>query len=58
VCASEVDIEYVGGALLEIEIRLEVRELEHERETKDSNPESSNVGAVPSNLLEGLLNLA
>lgn len=41
-CASEVGIEYVGGALLEIEIRLEVRELEHERETKDSNPESSN----------------
>ncbi|KAG5109066.1 hypothetical protein JHK84_045973 [Glycine max] len=53
VCALEVDIEYAGGALLEIETRLEVREPEHERGTEDSNPESSNVGAVPSDLLEG-----
>ncbi|KAL2999170.1 hypothetical protein AAZX31_09G145300 [Glycine max] len=53
VCALEFDIEYSGGALLEIETRLEVRELEHERGTEDSNPESSNVGAVPSDLLEG-----
>ncbi|XP_061342969.1 uncharacterized protein LOC133289112 [Gastrolobium bilobum] len=54
VCALEVDIEYSGSALLEIETRLEVRELELHRGTEGSNPESSNVGAVPSDLLEGL----
>lgn len=54
VCALEVDIEYSGGALLEIETRLEVGELELERErAEDSNPESSNDGAVPSDFLEG-----
>ncbi|RDY03233.1 Testis-expressed protein 2 [Mucuna pruriens] len=55
VCALEVDIEYSGSALLEIETRLEVRELELQRGTEVSNPESSpsNVGAVPSDLLEG-----
>jgi len=52
-CALEVDIEYAGGALLEIETRLEVGELELERETKDSNPESSNDEAVPSDILKG-----
>ncbi|KAK7314828.1 hypothetical protein VNO77_33356 [Canavalia gladiata] len=46
VCALEVDIEYSGSALLEIETRFEVREVE------GSNPESSNVEAVPSDLLE------
>ena len=53
VCALEVDIEYSGGALLEIETRLEVGELELEREREDLNPESSNDGAVPSDILEG-----
>lgn len=54
VCALEVDIEYSGSALLEIETRLEVREeLELQKETEGSNPESSNVGAVPSDILEG-----
>ncbi|XP_027358420.1 uncharacterized protein LOC113867350 isoform X1 [Abrus precatorius] len=53
VCALEVDIEYSGSAILEIETRLEVRELELQRETEDSNPESSNVEAVQSDLLEG-----
>ncbi|WJX19068.1 hypothetical protein P8452_08801 [Trifolium repens] len=52
VWALEVDIEYSGGALLEIETRLEVRELELHAETEDSNSEPSNV-AVPSDLLEG-----
>ncbi|KAK7380157.1 hypothetical protein VNO78_32622 [Psophocarpus tetragonolobus] len=52
-CALEVDIEYCGGALLEIETRLEVRELELQRGMEDSNPESSNTGAIPSDLLEG-----
>ncbi|XP_058779344.1 uncharacterized protein LOC131653268 isoform X2 [Vicia villosa] len=48
VCALEVDIEYSGSAILEIETRLEVCELEKE----GSNPESSNVGSVPSDILQ------
>ncbi|KAK7269012.1 hypothetical protein RIF29_21727 [Crotalaria pallida] len=53
VWALEVDIEYSGGVVLEIETRLEVRELELLRGTEDSNPEPSNIGSVPSELLEG-----
>ncbi|KAK7344094.1 hypothetical protein VNO77_13352 [Canavalia gladiata] len=53
VWALEVDIEYSGGAVLEIETRLEVRELELHAGTEDSNPQSNNAGAVPSDLLEG-----
>ncbi|KRH34290.1 hypothetical protein GLYMA_10G174700v4 [Glycine max] len=53
VWAVEVDIEYSGGALLEIETRLEVRELELHAGTEDSNPQPNNAGAVPSDLLEG-----
>ncbi|CAL0316671.1 unnamed protein product [Lupinus luteus] len=55
VWALEVDIEYSGGVILEIETRLEVRELELHRGTEDSNPESNNVGTVPSDLLEGVV---
>ncbi|XP_059647240.1 uncharacterized protein LOC132293685 [Cornus florida] len=47
VCALEIDIEYNGGALVDIETRLEVREL-------DSNLESSSVEEVTSELLEGV----
>ncbi|KAE9612035.1 hypothetical protein Lal_00048942 [Lupinus albus] len=54
VWALEVDIEYSGGVVLEIETRLEVRELELDRGTEDSKPESNNVGTVPSDLLEGV----
>lgn len=46
VCALEVDIEYSGGAVLGIETRLEVREL-------DSNPDANSVEDVSSDLLEG-----
>ncbi|KAL2325239.1 hypothetical protein Fmac_024297 [Flemingia macrophylla] len=53
VWAVEFDIEYSGGALLEIETRLEVRELELQAGTGDSNPETNNAGDVPSGLLEG-----
>lgn len=53
VCALEVDIQYSGGALLEIETRIEVCELDLQREVKDSNPDSSNVDDVPADLLEG-----
>ncbi|CAL0322329.1 unnamed protein product [Lupinus luteus] len=53
VWALEVDIEYSGGAVLEIETRLEVCELELQKGTESSNPELSNDAAVPSDILEG-----
>ncbi|RHN52198.1 hypothetical protein MtrunA17_Chr6g0477861 [Medicago truncatula] len=53
VCALEVDIEYSGSAILEIETRLEVGELEKE----GSNPESNNVGSVPSDIIQDFENL-
>ncbi|KAK7278329.1 hypothetical protein RJT34_23357 [Clitoria ternatea] len=53
VWALEVDIEYSGGAVVEIETRLEVRELELHAGTEDSNTLPSNAGSVPSDLLEG-----
>ena len=49
VWAFEVDIEYSGGAVLGIETRLEVRELDPENGMVDSN----SVGDVSSDLLEG-----
>ena len=49
VWAFEVDVEYAGGAILGIETRLEVRELDPEKSTVDSN----SVGDVSSDLLEG-----
>ncbi|RDX92182.1 Testis-expressed protein 2 [Mucuna pruriens] len=54
VWAVEVDIEYCGGALIEIETRLEVRELELHAGTEDSNPQPNSAGSVPSDLLEGV----
>jgi len=53
VWALEVDLEYSGGAVLEIETRLEARELQLHAGTDDPISESSNVGSVPSDLLEG-----
>ncbi|XP_044466411.1 testis-expressed protein 2-like [Mangifera indica] len=44
--AFEVDFEYSGGVVLDVETRLEVCEL-------DANSESSSVGDVSSDLLEG-----
>ncbi|KAI4347396.1 hypothetical protein L6164_008211 [Bauhinia variegata] len=53
VWAFEIDIEYSGGALLEIETRLEVRELDLLRGTKDlESIQSNNVGDVSSDLFE------
>ncbi|XP_044477005.1 uncharacterized protein LOC123204425 isoform X2 [Mangifera indica] len=46
VWAFEVDFEYSGGVVLNVETRLEVREL-------DANSESSSVGDVSADLLEG-----
>ncbi|KAJ7970114.1 testis-expressed sequence 2 protein-like [Quillaja saponaria] len=53
VWALEVDIEYSGGVLLDIETRLEVRELDLDKRMAGSNSESSTVGDVSSDLLEG-----
>ncbi|KAF3438428.1 hypothetical protein FNV43_RR21190 [Rhamnella rubrinervis] len=53
VWALEVDIEYSGGAVLGIETRLEVRELDPEKSIADSNPEANSVGDVSSDILEG-----
>lgn len=53
VWAFEVDIEYSGGAVLGIETRLEVRELDPEKSMVGPNSESNSVGDVSSELLEG-----
>ncbi|KAK4428214.1 Nucleus-vacuole junction protein 2 [Sesamum alatum] len=48
--ALEIDVEYLGGAVLDIETRLEIRELESEEETRfDTNT----AGEVTSDLLDG-----
>ncbi|XP_004512702.1 uncharacterized protein [Cicer arietinum] len=52
VCALEIDIEYSGSAILEIETRLEVGELECHRGAEGLNPESTNAGSVPSDILQ------
>ncbi|XP_048329457.1 uncharacterized protein LOC107419625 isoform X1 [Ziziphus jujuba] len=53
VWALEVDIEYSGGAVLGIETRLEVRELDPDKSMAESNHEPSSVRDVSSDLLEG-----
>ncbi|KAJ7975500.1 testis-expressed sequence 2 protein-like [Quillaja saponaria] len=53
VWALEVEVEYSGGMLLDIETRLEVRELNLDKRMVDSNPEFSTVADVSSDLLEG-----
>ncbi|KAL5562180.1 hypothetical protein UlMin_031927, partial [Ulmus minor] len=53
VLALEVDIEYSGGAVLGIETRLEVRELDPEKRVMNSKSASSFVEDVPLDLLEG-----
>nr|XP_027125723.1 testis-expressed protein 2-like [Coffea arabica]XP_027125724.1 testis-expressed protein 2-like [Coffea arabica]XP_027125725.1 testis-expressed protein 2-like [Coffea arabica] len=54
--AFEVDIEYCGGAILNVETRIEVREL-HVQEGEDKLFESSAVGQVTSDLLESFEHL-
>ncbi|RYR58184.1 hypothetical protein Ahy_A05g023854 isoform E [Arachis hypogaea] len=55
VCTFEADIEYSGGAVVEIETRLEVGEPQNNKGTECS----SNAGAAPSDLedLSNQLNL-
>lgn len=53
VWAWEVDIEYCGGVVLDIETRLEVHDLDLQKGIVDTNSASSSVGDVSSDLLEG-----
>ncbi|KAL5747019.1 hypothetical protein ACOSQ2_024316 [Xanthoceras sorbifolium] len=53
VWAFDVDIEYSGGAVLDVATRLEVCELNAQKGIVDENSESSSVGDVSSDLLEG-----
>ncbi|XP_039004434.1 uncharacterized protein LOC120131521 [Hibiscus syriacus] len=53
VCAFEVDAEYSGGILLEVETRLEVSDKDFQKSLVDSNSETNSVENVSSNLLEG-----
>lgn len=53
VWALEVDVEYSGGMVIDVETRLEVRELDSQKGIVDSDTESSSVGEIPSDLLEG-----
>lgn len=53
VWAFEVDIEYSGGMVIDIETRLEVSELDSQKGVVDLDTKSSSVGEIPSDLLEG-----
>jgi hypothetical protein len=53
VWAFDVDIEYSGGAVLDVETRLEVCELNAQKGIVGENLDSSSVGGVSSDLLEG-----
>lgn len=52
VWALEVDIGYYGGAVLDVETRLEVCEIDFQRGSEDGRPESGSVGDVSADLLE------
>ncbi|BBG96367.1 hypothetical protein Prudu_005155 [Prunus dulcis] len=52
VWALEVDIGYYGGAVLNVETRLEVRELDFQKGSEDSSPESGSVRDASTELLE------
>ncbi|KAF5186109.1 Testis-expressed protein [Thalictrum thalictroides] len=53
VWAMEIDIEYSGGAILDIETRIEVREADFEKGIVNSSIDSSAVDEASSDLLEG-----
>ncbi|KAM7265083.1 hypothetical protein ACFE04_002766 [Oxalis oulophora] len=54
VWALEADVEYSGGVILDILTRLEVRELGKQEDIVNQNSESTPVGDVHSDLLEGI----
>ncbi|CAK9164359.1 unnamed protein product [Ilex paraguariensis] len=49
----EIDIEYSGGAVLDIESRLEVRDLDFQEGLVDANLDPSSMEEVKADLLEG-----
>ncbi|KAK2655556.1 hypothetical protein Ddye_008608 [Dipteronia dyeriana] len=53
VWAFDIEIEYSGGAVLDVETRLEVCELNAQKDIVGENLDSSSVGDVSSDLLEG-----
>lgn len=53
IMALEIDIEYRGGAVLDIETRVEVCDLDIS-ESMTSNSETTSVDEVASDLLEGI----
>lgn len=55
VWSMEIDVEYLGGMVLDIITRLELRELEVEEEKTRLN--GNDDGEVPSDLLEGFEDL-
>ncbi|KAJ6960878.1 hypothetical protein NC653_038782 [Populus alba x Populus x berolinensis] len=57
VWAWEVDIEYCGGLVLDIETRLEVRDLDLQKGVVDTDVGSSSVRDASSDLLEGFEDL-
>ncbi|VFQ87416.1 unnamed protein product [Cuscuta campestris] len=52
VCIMEIDVEYSGGAILEVETRIAVQDLDLE-EKEGTSREASDVDAIKSDLLEG-----
>nr|DAD35892.1 TPA_asm: hypothetical protein HUJ06_006532 [Nelumbo nucifera] len=56
VWTMEIDIEYSGGATLDIETRLEVREPDFQKGILNTSLESDSVGEASSDLLEGFEN--
>lgn len=53
VVALEIDVEYSGGAMLDIETRLEVREQDFQ-DAIDTNLESSSAEGVTPRIIEGI----
>ncbi|GMJ14306.1 hypothetical protein like AT1G17820 [Hibiscus trionum] len=51
--AFEVDIEYCGGALIDVETRIEVRDQDFQKGIVDTNSESNSIENMSADLLEG-----
>ncbi|GMI72448.1 hypothetical protein like AT1G17820 [Hibiscus trionum] len=53
VSSFEVDAEYSGGALIDVETRIEVRDQDFQKGIEDTDSESNSVENMSSDLLEG-----
>ncbi|KAE8655521.1 Subtilase family protein isoform 1 [Hibiscus syriacus] len=53
VSVFEVDAEYCGGVLMDVETRIEVRDLDFQKGIENTNSESNSVENMSSDLLEG-----